>query len=471
MDTHEYILKLVQEAREFGRTGNYDLCSKQYNKAKSEIESLIKTCRNRDENTIWNNIIKEIVSEESSIRRIRSIVDEIVKVVNVKDAERQAKLAEAAAKADLPDKPDFVVLSTTRKQNFNLSKRKGLVQAKPPRNNLKGRKNSDIQSPRHGLRNHPNNQKNGNDSNSTAALMQDPFIKQIIDLGILVKDPNVQWESIAGLDSIKRLLRQNLVILPMRPDIARGLLAPWRSVLFYGPPGTGKTFLAKAIATECKRTFFNITSATITSRFLGESEKLVVSIFKIAQKMSPSTIFFDEIDSIASQRGSKGESESARRIKAELLTELEGIGSSESQTSIFVLAATNFPWDLDEALLRRFQKRVYIPLPDFDDRTQLLKMKIADIADENFDFNGFGRKLEGYSCADISSLCSDAAQIVFNQRIEGIDTALWQNMSVDEAQIIITNEVFAQALSKRKSSVDPSTIAKYLEWKQLKGAE
>jgi katanin p60 ATPase-containing subunit A1 len=296
-------------------------------------------------------------------------------------------------------------------------------------------------------------------------------MQQIVEMGILVREPNVQWESIAGLASVKRLLRQNLVILPMRPDICKGLLAPWKSVLFYGPPGTGKTFLAKAVATECRRTFFNVTSATITSKWHGESEKLVSYLFDLAQQMAPSTVFFDEVDSIASQRGRGQDHDASRRMTSQLLTKLEGVDSCTDTTSLFVLAATNFPWDIDEALLRRFQKRIYIPLPDIEGRIAILKMHIADMIEEDTDLVAWANRLEGYSCADIANLCRDAAQAVLDKKMADIDPDDWVNMPRDQARIIIRDEDFERAVSLRKSSVDPGTLKKYEEWKATKGAE
>jgi katanin p60 ATPase-containing subunit A1 len=290
-------------------------------------------------------------------------------------------------------------------------------------------------------------------------------------MGILVREPNVPWDSIAGLAEVKRLLRTNLVILPLRPDIAKGLLAPWKSVLFYGPPGTGKTFLAKAVATECKRTFFNVTSATITSKWHGESEKLVAYLFTLAGQMAPSTIFFDEIDSVASQRGGPHENEASRKMKAQLLTSLEGIDSNPDASSVFVLAATNFPWDLDEALLRRFQKRVYIPLPDVDGRMAILRKNLSELTDDSFKYQYWAEQLEGYSCSDIDNICRDAAQAALTRMMMGVDTIQWTNMSPTQATVVISNVEFQVVRSKRQSSVDKESIAKYEEWKRQKGAD
>ncbi|GAB9464600.1 putative Vacuolar protein sorting associating protein [Globisporangium polare] len=224
---------------------------------------------------------------------------------------------------------------------------------------------------------------------------------------VVSEKPNVKWDDVAGLEAAKDALKE-AVILPARfPQLFTGKRRPWKGILLYGPPGTGKSYLAKAVATEADSTFFAVSSSSLVSKWQGESEKLVKNLFDMAREKRPSIIFIDEIDSLCSNR-SEGESDSTRRIKTEFLVQMQGVGNSHD--GILVLGATNVPWELDPAMRRRFEKRIYIPLPETDARKIMLSIHLGDtphaLTDENF--TTIAEQTEGCSGSDISVLVREA---------------------------------------------------------------
>lgn len=193
----------------------------------------------------------------------------------------------------------------------------------------------------------------------------------------------MRWDDIVELDDAKRLLHEAVVMPIKYPQLFQGLLAPWCGILLYGPPGTGKTMLAKAVASECRTTFFNISASSIVSKYRGDSEKLVRVLFELARYHAPSTIFIDEIDSIMGQRGGDGggsgaEHEGSRRMKTEVLIQMDGLAKAQNPDAlVFVLCASNLPWELDVAMLRRLEKRVLVPLPNEKARAAMLERFLA----------------------------------------------------------------------------------------------
>ncbi|KAK5114365.1 Vacuolar protein sorting-associated protein 4 [Meristemomyces frigidus] len=224
---------------------------------------------------------------------------------------------------------------------------------------------------------------------------------------ILTEKPNIRWEDVAGLEGAKEALKE-AVILPIKfPHLFTGKRQPWKGILLYGPPGTGKSYLAKAVATEANSTFFSVSSSDLVSKWMGESERLVKQLFNLARENRPSIIFIDEIDALCGPRG-EGESEASRRIKTELLVQMDGVGRDSK--GVLILGATNIPWQLDAAIRRRFQRRVHISLPDQPARMKMFELAVGSTPCElhGDDFRTLAKLSEGYSGSDITIAVQDA---------------------------------------------------------------
>ena len=282
----------------------------------------------------------------------------------------------------------------------------------------------------------------------------------LIKREIILENPNVSFKDIVGLDSAKNIIEEALLWPIKYPHFFTGLLEPWKGILLFGPPGTGKTLLAKAVASEMRTTFFNISAATIVSKWRGESEKLIKVLFDLARHYQPSTIFLDEIDSIMSARGEGGdEHEGSRRMKTELLIQLDGLTKNEG---VFLLAASNIPWDLDPALLRRLEKRVMVSLPDKKGREALLKIFIPSHMNKGIDYEKNAELLEGYSGSDIKLLCKEALMTRTRKAINVIENDN-KGKAYNINEFPVTKIDFEESLEKVKPAFTYKT-ERYEKW-------
>ncbi|XP_066516941.1 spastin isoform X1 [Hoplias malabaricus] len=285
------------------------------------------------------------------------------------------------------------------------------------------------------------------------------IINEIVDSG-----SEVRFEDIAGQDLAKQAL-QEIVILPaLRPELFTGLRAPARGLLLFGPPGNGKTMLAKAVAMESNATFFNISAASLTSKYVGEGEKLVRALFAVARELQPSIIFIDEIDSLLCERR-EGEHDASRRLKTEFLIQFDGVQSG-GDDRVLVMGATNRPQELDEAVLRRFAKRVYVSLPTEETRLKLLKNLLGKHGNPltQRELSQLAKMTDGYSGSDLTSLAKDAALGPIRElRPEQV-----RNMAANEMRNICFSD-FVNSLKKIKKSVSPQTLDQYVRWNREYG--
>lgn len=292
---------------------------------------------------------------------------------------------------------------------------------------------------------------------------------------------HVKWDDVAGLDEVKDLLKE-AVVLPIKfPSLFIGNRRPWSGILLYGPPGTGKSYLAKALASESGASFYSISSSDVVSKYQGESERLIKELFQTARQSKPSIIFIDEVDALTAAR-SEDDTESSRRIKTEFMVQMQGVGTSND--GVLVVGATNLPWALDSAIRRRFQKRIYVPLPDEFARKGMFRLHAGDFG-KDIDFTVMARKTTGFSGSDISAIVQDAlfAPIRVCQKAnsfmeidgkympiehdylnEGIPMTL-DDLEADQLIVPkVSEQHFMDAVQKASKTVANNDLTKYREW-------
>ncbi|KAK9532776.1 hypothetical protein VZT92_010144 [Zoarces viviparus] len=295
----------------------------------------------------------------------------------------------------------------------------------------------------------------------------------IISRDIYLHSPNVRWEDIIGLDDAKRLVKEAVIYPVKYPQLFTGILSPWKGLLLYGPPGTGKTLLAKAVATECKTTFFNISASSIVSKWRGDSEKLVRVLFELARYHAPSTIFLDELDSVMSQRGTGtgGEHGGIRRMKTELLVQMDGLAKSEDL--VFVLAASNMPWELDHAMLRRLEKRILVSLPSLPARQAMISHWLPPLNSTGgvtlrteLDYETLAKEMEGYSGSDLRLVCKEAAMRPVRKIFDALELNKDGDSDMPAIQLeTVTTADFLDVITRTKPSAK-NLIGRYAAWER-----
>uniref|UniRef100_H3CAJ3 Katanin p60 ATPase-containing subunit A1 n=1 Tax=Tetraodon nigroviridis TaxID=99883 RepID=H3CAJ3_TETNG len=479
----------VKLAREYALLGNYSSASVLYHGLLEQIKKYSYTLRDSGFQQRWQQLWQEISEESGHVQDIMSTLENFQLGEAPATPSNHHECDMRPIQVDLRHSPLPVrrrshPVKDSRPANSRLSVAVKAQQRNSPRGpggeRSKPPKAKERKDPKEGKepgaktkddKNKGDVQEKELKKNDWAGYDKD--LVEALERDIISQHPNVKWDDIADLEEAKKLLKEAVVLPMWMPAFFKGIRRPWKGVLMVGPPGTGKTLLAKAVATECRTTFFNVSSSTLTSKYRGESEKLVRLLFEMARFYAPTTIFIDEIDSMCSRRGTSEEHEASRRVKAELLVQMDGSGASAERRNrmipskmVMVLAATNFPWDIDEALRRRLEKRIYIPLPSTKGRVELLRINLKELElASDVDLDRIAEKLEGYSGADITNVCSrDASLMAMRRRIEGLTPEEIRNLSKDEMHMPTTMEDFEAALKKVSKSVSAADLEKYEKW-------
>ncbi|HJX24078.1 MAG TPA: AAA family ATPase [Candidatus Bathyarchaeia archaeon] len=277
---------------------------------------------------------------------------------------------------------------------------------------------------------------------------------------VMKEKPDISWDQVIGLGDAKRAIREAIIYPKKRPDL---FPLGWpRGLLLFGPPGCGKTLLAAAVATECNAMFMSVDAASIMSKWLGEAERNVAKLFAQARQSAgdgtPAILFVDELDSILGVHSSEVGGEV--RVRNQFLKEMDGVSDKGKKIMVYVIGATNKPWVLDWPFIRRFQKRIMVPVPENDGRLNLLKLYTKDLRlSDDVDLSEIAKRSDGYSGSDMLDLCQSVQLKIVREFFESGQV---DNKANRPRQITMRD--FLQVLEERKRSVSPEMMKAYITW-------
>jgi len=285
----------------------------------------------------------------------------------------------------------------------------------------------------------------------------------------LIEESSIRWSDIGGLESTKQAIKSAYgLAVARKPKGVR--IESWRNLLLFGPPGTGKTLLAAATAGSLDATFFNVKVSNVLSKYFGESSKLISALYSTARRLSPAVIFLDEFEALTPPRG-EGESGAERRIVSTLLAELDGLASKDEENYVLTIGATNLPWLLDSAILSRFQKRIFVPLPDAEARRSILEIHLTKRGHKTrLPIPKLVERTEGYSGREIEQVCQTAITSMTQRANPSLmDVVDRGQAALREYEIKvepISEEDFVVAFSQIHPATDAALVRRHLEWQK-----
>ena len=284
----------------------------------------------------------------------------------------------------------------------------------------------------------------------------------------LISTSGVTWQDIGGLEDVKRLMMETIVVAGLQAPEA---VKPWKGILLFGPPGTGKTLLASAAAGSLKATFFNVKASRMLSKYFGESSKLISALYEEARRRAPSIVFIDEFDALSLSRSGE-QSEASRRMLSTLLAELDGFQDKKSRLLLLTLAATNTPWDLDQAVLSRFPRRIYVPLPDKPAVKEIIRIHTRGVDISGVDLEELATRCVDklYSGRDLANLCQQAVWHMIreeNPDLHELASLPYEELKKRKLKVRgLRMHDFEEAMAKIKSPLKKRDIERYEKWNE-----